>query len=91
MKSLFESCQRINIYLNISYNRNAKIWKKSHWKQSLCMYKPTTKAKFYKEENKNNSHYERLPSEKTKCSKYLAILLDFVTRSDKNYYPEVLR
>lgn len=55
------------------------------------MYKPTTKAKFYKEENKNNSHDERLPSEKTKCSIYSAILVDFVTRSDKNYYPEVLR
>lgn len=29
MKSLFESCQRINIYLNVSYKRNAKIWKKT--------------------------------------------------------------
>lgn len=29
MKSLFESCQRINIYLNVSYKRNAKIWKKN--------------------------------------------------------------
>ena len=40
MKSLFESCQRINIYLNISYNRNAKIWKKKPLKTKF-MYVQT--------------------------------------------------